>query len=202
MKYAGSGISPWTRLAKKIFRLARDSDAAGCLDIYRPFIVDTAVSFETEVPSLSVFQERIRETQRLTPWLVCEMEGAIAGYAYGMPFRSRPAYRFSAEVTVVVAENRRREGLGRALYEKLFQVLIAQGFVNALAVITLPNAPSQNLHAAMDFARVGVFPQVGYKLGRWHDTEWWPRPLRPAPSQAQAPSTLAEAKPHLDWLAE
>ena len=189
-------------MAKLKFRLAHDPDAAGCLDIYRPFVLDTAVSFETEVPSLAEFQARIRETQRRTPWLVCEMDGAIAGYAYGMPFRSRPAYRFSAEVTVYVAGSRRRQGLGRALYDRLFEVLTAQGFVNALAVITLPNAPSQALHAAMVFERVGVFARVGYKLGRWHDTEWWLRSLRPAPERPEGPRPLAEAARQLEWLAE
>ncbi len=130
------------------------------------------------------------------------MEGATAGYAYGMPYRGRPAYRFSAEVTVYVAGNRRRQGLGRALYDRLFEVLLAQGFVSALAVITLPNASSQALHAAMNFERVGTFAQVGYKLGRWHDTEWWLRPLRRAPENPEGPRPLAEAARQLEWLGE
>lgn len=183
-----------------IFRLARDADAQACLDIYRPFIQHTAVSFETEVPTLEAFQARIRETQLRMPWLVCEQEGQVAGYAYGVPFRIRPAYRFSAEVTVYIAEQRRGQGVGRALYSRLFTILRHQGLINAMAVITLPNAPSQALHAAMGFEKIGAFSKVGYKRGNWHDTEWWLTSLQPAPDNPGEPRSLHEVAGEMAWL--
>lgn len=104
-------------------RLANEADAAGCLEIYRFFVLETAVSFETELPSLESFQARIADTQQRMPWLVCEVEGSIAGYAYATRYRSRPAYQWSAEVTVYVAEGHRGRGVGRALYRNLFACL-------------------------------------------------------------------------------
>lgn len=171
-------------------RLAEEQDAAGVQKIYRPIVLETAISFETEAPSVEEMGRRITDTLTTYPWLVYEREGRVAGYAYGCTHRARPAYRWSVEVSAYVSENARRLGVGRALYSKLFDCLRLQGFANAFAGITLPNPTSVAFHEAMGFAPIGTFPMIGYKGGTWHDTGWWslrlidvdtptePRPLR------------------------
>jgi phosphinothricin acetyltransferase len=166
-------------------RLATPADAAPCLEIYRPIIEKTAISFETAIPSVAAFSERMARSLETHPWIVCELDGAVAGYAYAGFHRARAAYQWSAEVSLYVEANRRRLGLGRALYARLFDALRVQGFANAYAGITLPNPASVGFHEAMGFVPVGTFRRIGFKFGRWHDTGWWQLRLReddaPAP---------------------
>ena len=156
-----------------IVRPADPTDAAGCLEIYAPFVRETPVSFETEVPTSEDFARRIAETLMVYPWLVAETGGAIAAYAYACPHRERPAYKWSVEVSAYVADGCRRRGVGRALYLELLDVLKRQGYANAYAGIALPNAESVAFHESMGFEPVGVNKKVGFKLGRWHDVGWW-----------------------------
>ncbi|GAC1410969.1 MAG: hypothetical protein NVSMB53_05950 [Gemmatimonadaceae bacterium] len=111
------------------------------------------------------------------PWLVCESSETVVGYAYATGHRERPAYRWSIDVAVYIRKSAQRQGIARALYTRLFQVLELQGYRNAYAGVTLPNSPSINLHKAMGFKEVGVYHQVGYKFGQWHDVAWLERPL-------------------------
>lgn len=159
-------------------RAATVADASALLAIYRPFVEETAVSFEVVPPSVEEFAGRIERALRGWSWLVAVEEGAPIGYAYGSSHRERAAYRWSVEVSAYVDAGFRRRGLGRTLYTHLFEDLKAKGFCNAYAGITLPNEGSVALHRALGFQPIGVFPAVGRKLGRWHDVEWWHRPLR------------------------
>lgn len=154
-------------------RPAGIADAEGMLEIYAPIVRKTAFSFELTPPSLTDFRERIAVYSRTAPWLVCEWDAAVAGYAYATPFRARPAYQWSVEVTVYVSAGFHRRGIARALYSALLEWLTLQGYVTAVGVIVLPNAASIALHESMGFERVGVFPCIGHKLGAWHDTGWW-----------------------------
>lgn len=106
----------------------------------------------------------------------------MAGYAYACPFMARPAYRWSAGVSVYVAAGRGGRGIGRALYRELLERLRRQGFRNACAGITLPNEPSVRLHESMGFEPVGVNREVGWKHGAWRDVGWWQLRLAPAPT--------------------
>ena len=182
-----------------IVRPARESDAAACLEIYAPFVRDTAVSFEAQVPSLEIYRGRILETLQRTPWLVAEQEGRVAGFAYATRHRERAAYQWSVEVTVYLAPQFQRQGLGRKLYAPLFHCLRAQGFCNAYAVITLPNPASVALHEKLGFLPVGVFGKAGFKLGRWHDVGWWGLPLREPPNDPEPPRPLAELLRERSW---
>jgi phosphinothricin acetyltransferase len=156
-----------------IVRPAVAADAAGCLEIYAPIVRDTYTSFETEVPTPEEFARRIEETARDYPWLVCEIGGAIAGYAYARGHRERSAYQWAVEVSVFVAGDYHRRGVGCVLYTELFEILRRQGYFNAYAGIALPNPTSVAFHESMGFVPVGVYEKVGYKLGRWHDVGWW-----------------------------
>lgn len=154
-------------------RLVLPSDAPELLNIYAPIVLQTATSFETEVPSLSTFIDRIKAYSSNYPWLVAEVDGQIAGYAYGTSHRSRQAYQWNQEVTVYVHPNFKRQGIARQLYTKLFELLRFMGFRKAIAVITIPNDPSIQFHASMGFSHIGEMQNVGFKLGQWHSTSWW-----------------------------
>lgn len=168
-------------------RLARTTDAPGCLDIYRPIVAETPISFETELPEVGDFSVRMQDNLQFAPWLVATEGKTILGYAYGSRFRPRPAYQWSAEVTVYTAERARKRGIGSALYTILLKAMRIQGFVNAYALITLPNPGSVVLHENLGFQKLGVLENIGFKLDVWHDVGWWglalqnakdsPRPL-------------------------
>jgi phosphinothricin acetyltransferase len=159
-------------------RLADEVDAAAVRDIYAPVVENTVISFEDTPPSEGEMADRIADARPRYPWLVCEIEDEIAGYAYAGQHRSRGAYRWSVDVSVYVAEERRRTGVGRGLYESLLELLRLQGFYNAYAGIALPNEASVSLHESLGFERVGVYESVGYKDGAWRDVGWWQLKLR------------------------
>jgi L-amino acid N-acyltransferase YncA len=174
---------------KATIRLVTAEDAGQVLAIYGPFCY-TIVSFETEAPSLEEMQRRIAALSGKMPWLVCECDGKVLGYAYASPHRARPAYQWSVEVSAYVAEGMRRHGIGRSLYTSLFRTLSLQGYVNAYAGITLPNPASVGMHEAVGFTPLGVYRGVGYKLGGWHDVGWWERPLRERSPEPSTPREL------------
>ncbi len=156
-----------------LIRDALPTDAENLLNIYRPFIEDTAVSFETTIPSTTEFEDRVIDTLLKFPWLVYEIGGRIAGYAYAGPHRSRCAYNWSVEATVYIDVKFRRQGIGTALYTELFELLIKQGAVNVFAGITLPNPGSIGLHESLGFSQIGVYKNIGYKHAKWWDVGWW-----------------------------
>lgn len=167
-----------------MIRPARASDAAAVAAVYEPFVRDTVVSFETEPPSAEDVLARMRSGY---PWLVAEEAGAVVGYAYGSVHRSRPAYRWSVEVSVYLAAGVQGRGLGSALYAELLPLLGELGYATALAGITLPNEASVRLHQRAGFRPLGVFPRVGWKHGAWHDTGWFAREIRTRPGVPVAP---------------
>ena len=158
-------------------RLATAMDGADFAEIYRPAVVGSPISFEIEPPDGAEMSRRVTAALARFPWLAFEDDGVAMGYAYAGTHRARPAYQWSAEVSAYVHEHARRRGVARALYTSLFAMLHQLGYCNAYAGITLPNAASVGLHESLGFRAVGVFHDVGYKLGRWHDVGWWERPL-------------------------
>ncbi len=168
-------------------RSATSHDVASILEIYRPYILDTAISFETEPPSLEDMQKRIAETLDLFPWLVIESEKSIQGYAYATPFKSRHAYSWSVESTVYVKKGFHGKGFGKKLYKDLLGKLKSQGVVNVIGGISLPNDASVRLHESFGFRQVAQLKEVGFKFGKWWDVGYWqlrldnpvePNPLR------------------------
>ncbi|MGE0443897.1 MAG: arsinothricin resistance N-acetyltransferase ArsN1 family B [Vicinamibacterales bacterium] len=161
-------------------RLASDADGVALAAIYGPIVAATTISFEIDPPDASEMARRVRESGPTYPWLVCERGRQVAGYAYASAHRARAGYRWSVDVSVYVGERFRRCGVGRGLYESLFAILAAQGFVSAFAGIALPNPASIGLHEAMGFTPVGVYRNVGHKQGAWRDVGWWQLPLAAA----------------------
>jgi phosphinothricin acetyltransferase len=180
-------------------RLAEDADMEAIAAIYRPIVEATAISFEITAPDRDEMARRVGATMKSYPWLVCDMDGRIAGYAYGGRHRARPAYRWSAETSVYIDDAFRRRGVGRGLYDSLFAILAAQGYRNALAGITLPNPASVALHESMGFEKVGVYRAVGYKFGRWHDVGWWQRALAGHEESPRDPLDLTEVSRQPGW---
>lgn len=183
-------------------RLAVENDARQIQAIYAPVVRETAISFELEVPAVDEIAGRIRSTAELNlPWLVLENDGEVLGYAYASTFRSRAAYRWSAEVSVYVHANARRSQVGRKLYSALLRILACQGYHNAYAGTALPNPGSVRLHEVTGFSRIGIYHAVGFKFGAWHDVLWWERSLRD-PGVDPAPLlTLSEASTRPQWRA-
>jgi L-amino acid N-acyltransferase YncA len=164
-------------------RMAEVRDAARILEIYAPSILESGASFETSLPSLADFQQRMQDYQAQYPWIVCEVEGRVVAYAYGSSHRSRCAYGWSAESSVYVDKSWQGRGLGKILYRELFELLKIQGVVNIFTGITEPNSASVALHKSLGFSAIGSFKDVGFKLGRWWNVSWWQlqlqKPLEP-----------------------
>jgi phosphinothricin acetyltransferase len=157
-------------------RPAGPNDAAACAAIYAPFVEGSWISFELEPPDGAEMARRIASYSASHAWLVAEVCGVVAGYAYGSPHRERAAYASSCDVAVYVAPDHARQGIGRALYGELLP-LLAEKYHAAFAGIALPNDASIALHRAMGFTPVGVYHEVGWKMGGWRDVGWWQRRL-------------------------
>jgi phosphinothricin acetyltransferase len=173
-------------------------DGAACASIYEPFVVDSHVSFEEEPPTALEFAERIERMAQCYPWLVAEDDGVVVGYAYACAHRERAAYRWAADVAVYVAQQSRRRGVGRALYDALLALLARQGVRTVCAGVTLPNDASVGLHEACGFRPVGTYRRIGFKNGAWRDVGWWQLDLVPAddgaPPELGPPAVLEELR--------
>jgi len=153
-------------------------------------VTDHSTSFELEAPDGAEMGRRVERVLTRTPWLVCDCESEVIGYAYAGAHRDRWSYQWSVEVSAYVAASAHRSGVGRALYISLFALLVAQGFRNAYAGITLPNPASVRLHEAVGFTTVGTYRGIGYKFGAWHDVLWLERPLAPRIADPPVPVPL------------
>ncbi|KHL25354.1 acetyltransferase [Croceibacterium mercuriale] len=158
-------------------RTATATDADEIQAIYAPMVEHTAISFEVDPPSVSEMAARIEATLADYPYLMAERHGRIAGYAYASQHRTRAAYSLSVDVTVYIADEVRRSGVGRALYTALLADLQERGFHAAFAGIALPNESSVGLHESVGFTALGIYREVGRKFGHWHDVGWWQRLL-------------------------
>ena len=175
-----------------VLRLATPADAKGILDIYAPYIMNTSFTFETEVPSIDDFAERIKSYLLNWPWLVCEIDGVIAGYAYATRHRERTAYQWCVESSVYVHDGFQKKGIARSLYTPLFEILKKQGFRNVYAVINLPNDKSVSFHESCGFAYFATYEKVGYKLGKWKNVGWWRLSLNEYCDEPVAPIIFSE----------
>lgn len=154
-------------------RLAKEEDAEGILHIYRSYIVDSAISFETVVPTIEEMERRIHHSLNNHCWLVWEEGGEIGGYAYASQHHQRAAYRWAVDVSIYIGERWQGKNVGKALYSALFAILKLQGYYNAYSCICLPNPASEGIHEYFGFRKNAHYNKVGYKLGTWWDIGWW-----------------------------
>ncbi|WP_089821929.1 arsinothricin resistance N-acetyltransferase ArsN1 family B [Halogranum amylolyticum] len=180
-------------------RLATETDAAAVQRIYAPYVEDTAITFELEPPSTAELRDRIRDTLADYPWIVCEVDGDVVGYAYAGPIRKREAYQWSVESSVYVDSAHHRNGVARGLYESLLELLELQGYITVYAVATLPNPASVAFHESFGFEQDAAFEKMGYKGGEWHDVGWWSHTLRDHPDDPDPPLSLSAAREFDGW---
>lgn len=165
-----------TQEASPVIRDATPEDAESVSSIYAPYVSDTVISFEAEPPTAEEMLTRMGRTTDRLPWLVMEdpnSQSALLGYAYATQFRSREAYRNTAESTVYVRRDVHRQGVGRALMLSLLERLRVAEFHRVIAGVTLPNEGSVGLHESLGFRQVGVFTEMGRKFDRWLDVGFW-----------------------------
>ena len=160
------------------FRLAEEADAPALLAIYGQYI-DTPITFECALPSVESFTERIRSIRAAYPYIVCEEDGRIWGYAYAHRQAERAAYQWNAELSIYLDREVRGRGVGRRLYGALMELLRLQGIHTVYALVTVPNEKSEGLHGSMGFRHMGTQRSTGYKDGAWRDVAWFEKQIAP-----------------------
>ena len=174
-------------------RTATKADVPAMLAIYAPYVRETAISFEYEVPSVGEFEGRLTRTLARYPWLVAEQDGNLLGYAYASAFHPRKAYDWCAEASIYVAQEARGRGIGAGLYQRLETLLKRQNILLLYACIARPpqedarlTCASIRFHTRMGYRSVGEFPRCGFKFGTWYDMVWMEKRLA-EPADPPAP---------------
>lgn len=188
-------------------KIAAPSDAEALLHIYAPYIKNTAVTFEYEVPSVEEFRKRIVHTLKKYPYLLAVQGDEILGYAYAGPLHVRAAYAWSAETSIYVKKDHKRKGTGRALYEALEYVLKKQNVINSNACIAYPEREDQfltrdsvNFHSRLGYQKVAEFHQCAYKFGTWYNMVWMEKFLSEHPKKPQDFRPFEEVRKELkEW---
>lgn len=176
--------------AEVTIRMATESDAKEIQRIYSPYVTDTAITFEYEVPSVDEISQRIRETLRTYPYIVALEEDRVVGYAYAAAFRKRAAYDWSVETTVYIERDSRGRGLGKKLYSALEEILKRQNIINLNACIAYAPVEDAYLsntsvafHEHLGYTMAGHFTKCGYKFGTWYDIVWMEKMLGEHPGR-------------------
>ena len=173
-----------------LIRMITENDADEVLEIYKPFVLNTIITFEYDVPSREEFLQRIKTATAQYPWLVCLNGNKIIGYSYAGVHRYRSAYQWSCESTVYLLPQFHRKGIARILYETLFSLLRIQGYINVYAGVSLPNEKSVGFHRSLGFREIGIYEKIGFKFGKWHDVEWFQFQLQEHNQNPSPPKTI------------
>lgn len=174
-----------------LIRIARETDVPAILAIYAPYVLTSTATFEYEVPTQEEFLTRFETVTKQYPWLVWEEEGRVCGYAYASPAYTRAAYAWTAEPSVYLAPEARGRGIAAALYGALEGILKYQGYQVLYALITEENSASFRFHEKMGYTKKVLFPDCGFKFGRWLGLTWWEKRLKPVEIPISTPT---------DWL--
>lgn len=161
-----------------IIRSVQLADAKAIRAIYQPYVTETAITFEVDVPTVQEFEKRITQTLAQFPYLVAVVEGKVVGYAYASTYYARAAYDWTVELSIYVAKETRGKGVGSALYEALEEELKARGYLRFLACIAVPNEASISMHKKRGYVQVAHFPKIGFKFNQWHDIVWMQKTIQ------------------------
>ena len=161
-----------------MIRIALESDVPAMLAIYAPYVENTTVSFEYDVPSEEMFLQRFRDITRQFPWLVWEEDGRVLGYAYAARPFERAGYSWCAEPSIYLHDDARGRKIGQKLYAVLEEILKKQGYCVSYALITSENLPSLSFHKKCGYSTVAVFPNCGRKFDRWLGLHWMEKRLK------------------------
>jgi len=171
-------------------RFAVEADIPAMLEIYAPYVKNTAVSFEYEVPSPEEFTRRFQTVTARFPWLVWEQEGKVLGYCYACYPFERAAFGWCAEPSVYLAPQAHRQGIGRQLYWVLEEMLKLLGYTRLYALVTADNAPSVAFHKALGYREIACLPDCGYKLGQWHGLTWLEKEIKSVKNPMDFPNPV------------
>ena len=167
-------------------RMARPEDAEALLDIFRPYVLETAVAFNYEPPTPEEFRATIVDRLRRYPYLVAQRNGELIGYAYTSPFKARAAYDWAVETSIYVKQGQTGTGCGRMLHDALERILKAQHILSMYACIAYTDRPDEHLtsnspdfHAHIGYQLTATFPKCGYKFGKWYDMIWMHKEIGP-----------------------
>jgi len=156
-----------------MIRHVKISDAEQICTVYNHYVINTAATFEEEEVTAEEMRIRIKQLTRRFPWLVYEVENELKGYAYATDWKSRTAYRYSAETTVYVKFDNIGKGIGSKLYQQLIREMKTLSYQTLVGGIALPNNSSIALHEKLNFKKVAHFQQIGFKLNQWVDVGYW-----------------------------
>jgi L-amino acid N-acyltransferase YncA len=177
-----------------VVRTASARDAAACLAIYRPYVENTVISWEIEVPTVAEMADRITSACEAHEWLVLERDGQIIGFAYAHALRRLASYQWSTETGVYIDLNHHRTGAGRQLYAQLLRRLGERGYLRAFAGITQPNEASNEFHRSFGFQDAGLYRRVEWKHNSWHDVAWMQLDLLDTFDQDGPPGPINEIR--------
>ena len=161
-----------------MLRYATIKDVSAILDIYAPYVLNTAITFEYDVPTLSEFEARFRAITKDFPWLVWEEDGKILGYAYAERPFARAAYSWAADLAIYLTKDAQRNGIGKSLYTAVEDIIRKQGYCLCYGVVTSENKQSCAFHEAMGYQKAAIFENCGFKFGQWYGTIWYEKRLR------------------------
>jgi len=172
-----------------MIRFVQDTDIQDIIQIYAPYIKDTAITFEYEIPTYHDMLKRVQNISQTYPYIVYLSNQQVIAYAYAHAYSERAAYQWSVELSIYVHKDHLRQGIGQILYNALLDLLKAQNIHTVYACITSPNDNSDHFHQALGFKAIGHFTKAGFKLGKWRDVTWYektildyeeqPRPMIP-----------------------
>ncbi len=170
-------------------RLVCKKDCSEILNIYSQYI-DTKITFEYTLPSIEEFEQRISEITKFYPYLVCEENGKIIGYAYAHRQAQRIAYQWNAELSVYIDKNYTSKGIGKTLYNILIKILRLQKIKTVYGCVTIPNEKSEKLHFSLGFKEAGIHRNTGFKNGKWHDVKWFEKQIAPYDTTPDFPISI------------
>ncbi len=187
-----------------IIRTAVLEDAEQLLKIYAPYVEETAISFEYQVPGIEEFRNRMQNTLKKYPYLTAQQGSELLGYAYTSPFVGRQAYSWSAETTIYLKRNKQKQGLGKRLYQAIEAISRAQNLTNLYACIGYPETEDEYLtknsaqfHAHLGYRMAGTFHQCGYKFDRWYHMIWLEKILQTPPQKPQPVIKFPDLDPEI-----
>lgn len=176
-----------------IIRQAKVEDAQSLVNIYSYYVINTAITFEYDVPSVEEFKNRIQNTLKNYPYLVMINGNEIVGYTYASPLKERAAYQYCVETSIYVKQGIHKMGIGKALYNELEKELAKQGIQSMYACITYPDEDDEystknsvEFHEHLGYKQVGLFPKCGYKFNRYYNVMWMLKELNPHKEDATA----------------
>ncbi len=190
-----------TAMKTDTIRLATIEDTESILAIYAPYVSNSVITFEYEVPTLDEICCRIADTLKEYPYIVAILDNQIIGYAYAHRQRERAAYQWNAELSIYLDVDSQGRGIGKTLYTCLMELLKLQGIVNVYGAVTVPNPASERLHESLGFRRLGNFVNTGFKMGKWLDVAWFEKAINDYPANPEPFLPFPEVeKAAVQWI--